>query len=235
MHINMIHMGQLLFRYRSYVPLVMLAPVLYLASIREKPSRTEALGILAVSITALAFRMFTVGHSPKGTSGRNTNRQLADSLTTTGAYSLSRNPLYVANIILWTSISSFSQSWVAVLLSFVFALAFYFPIILAEEDFLRKKFKEQYSLYISKVPRLLSLHVQYLPSAKKFNWKKVIRKEKNGTLAIAAIYYITQLLNDHHHTQAWLWDQGFALWTLTAALCYYLSVKLISRHTSWLY
>mgnify|MGYP005945208337 FL=1 len=55
---------------------------------------------LAVSLAGLAVRIHTVGHAPAGTSGRNTRGQVADTLNTTGFYSIIRHPLYFGNLLI---------------------------------------------------------------------------------------------------------------------------------------
>ena len=52
---------------------------------------------------------------PAGTSGRNTAKQVADTLNTTGLYSLTRNPLYLGNAVIYMAIACFLQNvWFAV-------------------------------------------------------------------------------------------------------------------------
>ena len=93
--------GHWLFRWRSYLPLVGLAVILLALREYEYPGHSETLDhlweavCLFVSFAGLAIRSYTIGHTPKGTSGRNTKHQVADRLNTTGAYSLVRNPLYL--------------------------------------------------------------------------------------------------------------------------------------------
>ena len=93
--------GNWLFRWRSYLPVAGLAIILLAFREYEYPGNSETLDhiwevvCLLVSFFGLAIRAYTIGHAPGGTSGRNTKRQKADTLNTTGAYSLVRNPLYL--------------------------------------------------------------------------------------------------------------------------------------------
>ncbi len=52
---------------------------------------------LLISLIGLAIRIYAVGHTPENTSGRNTVEQVADSLNTSGIYSIVRHPLYLGN------------------------------------------------------------------------------------------------------------------------------------------
>lgn len=84
--------GEWLFRWRSFLPLVLLPAVILAAS--ESHAFERWLGhpledfwelfCLTVAISGLAVRIVTVGSVPRGTSGRNRDRQRADVLNTTG-------------------------------------------------------------------------------------------------------------------------------------------------------
>ena len=97
-----------------------------------------ALSIL--STLGLALRAAVVGRTPHRTSGRNTLEQVADSLNTTGMYSLVRHPLYLGNFVGWLGVALFPRDPV-VLLGSVLAYAIYYErIMMAEERFLRGRF-----------------------------------------------------------------------------------------------
>lgn len=95
--------GNWLFRWRSYLPLVMIGILLLAMREYKYPGHSETLDhiweviCLLVSFFGLGIRIITIGHTPKGTSGRNTKKQVADTLNTTGMYSVVRNPLYLGN------------------------------------------------------------------------------------------------------------------------------------------
>ena len=95
--------GFKLFRWRSYVPLLFLALILF--ELRDftysgGSQRNDLLweGVcLLVSFSGLLFRSHVIGHCPAGTSGRNTHGQVAETLNTTGLYSIVRHPLHFRN------------------------------------------------------------------------------------------------------------------------------------------
>ena len=96
--------GVRLFRHRGWLPVVLLAAGLAVYLLTARSAAVSAVCwrcyeyvCLAVSLCGLSVRIFTVGHTPTGTSGRNTARQVAESLNTTGIYSLVRHPLYLGN------------------------------------------------------------------------------------------------------------------------------------------
>ena len=110
--------GEYFFRWRSYLPLFM--AVLFLpglAYFRETlgnspgPNLAWDAGCLAVALLGQAVRFFTVGFVPRGTSGRNTRGQVAETLNTT-VHAIVRNPLYLGNFIIWFGLALFIKSLV---------------------------------------------------------------------------------------------------------------------------
>ena len=105
--------GNWLFRYRSFLPIaiVVVGWAMYLR--RELHPEEFPLFLpeyehlylavaMAVGLLGLAVRVYTVGFSPRNTSGRNTKvGQVADTLNQTGIYSVVRHPLYLGNFLMW--------------------------------------------------------------------------------------------------------------------------------------
>ena len=54
-----------------------------------------------ICIVGFLVRFYTIGTTPKGTSGRNTQEQVADVLNFDGMYSMLRHPLYLGNYLIW--------------------------------------------------------------------------------------------------------------------------------------
>src|SRR6056297_2931455 len=89
--------GDLLFRYRSYFPLILLilgvGVQVYESTLDNNyfPVLENTLETAAIFVGLFGFfiRAFTIGYTPKNTSGRNTKAgQVADTLNTAGLYSL---------------------------------------------------------------------------------------------------------------------------------------------------
>ena len=93
--------GNFLFRYRGQFPVLLFflaIPFLYWTELELLNESTRArFTFIAILISFLGFciRAYTVGTTPKGTSGRNTKEQKAYVLNTTGIYATVRHPLYV--------------------------------------------------------------------------------------------------------------------------------------------
>ena len=96
--------GDVMFRWRSWLPLLLLP--LFLASFLGYPGGSQGLDLgwelayFSVSALGMAVRLFTTGTAPRGTSGRNTREQKATVLNTTGPYSIVRHPLYLSNLVI---------------------------------------------------------------------------------------------------------------------------------------
>src|SRR6267154_1026163 len=88
--------GNWLFRWRSYLPLLLIGTSL--SSLREfkYPENSRVLDLLwelvsaMVGLLGVGIRAYAVGCAPERTSGRNTREQIADALNTTGLYSVMR-------------------------------------------------------------------------------------------------------------------------------------------------
>ncbi len=194
-------------------------------------SQTYYLCCFTISLLGIALRVNTVGHSPKGTSGRNTDGQLADVLNTSGMYSITRNPLYLGNFLIWISIVSLSGSLVIILLFILFFTWFYASIISEEESFLEVQFGEEYAKWKIRTPKFFPHLSKYKKSVFGFNWRKVIRKEKNGLAAALGIFFLFRIaipIEVHDFTlvesirQEWFWSVlalvGTASYAITKAL-----------------
>src|SRR5262245_8995076 len=100
LHEEMTRAGHLLFRWRSYLPLLLFP--LFMVTLRNFTylENSEALDdlweVVCLGIAGVGFllRVLTVGFVPANTSGRATREPTAATLNTTGLYSVVRHPLY---------------------------------------------------------------------------------------------------------------------------------------------
>ena len=114
--------GNFLFRYRGQFPVLLFflaIPFLYWTELELLNELTMArFNFIAILISFLGFcvRAYTVGTTPKGTSGRNTKEQKAYVLNTTGIYSTVRHPLYLGNFLMWIGIVLFTYNFYFVII-----------------------------------------------------------------------------------------------------------------------
>lgn len=235
--------GVWLFRYRSTLPLLALVAAALLVvrtelnpelfSLKETPKELYyELGCLAVGLLGLLIRIYTVGHTPKNTSGRNVHEQVADALNTTGAYSLVRHPLYVGNFFMWLGPAMLTgHVWFIV----TFCLAYwiyYEKIMFAEEAFLRRKYGEEYINWSLTVPAFIPNFKNFTKASLPMNWRKIIKRERNGLLALVAIFCAFDVAGELiREEQDYNW---IFIYATVASMLAYIVIKLIQKNTDWL-
>lgn len=230
--------GNFLFKYRGLLPILFLlgeCGFLVYSSENTSTSLFYQIFYFSVGLVGLAIRIFVVGYSPADTSGRNTlEGQKAASLNTTGAYSLVRNPLYVGNFFLWLSVALFTQNFLFLLLFICTYWLYYERIILAEEAFLQTKFKEDYNQWAIRIPAFIPQFTRYISPTLSFSWKKVVKKEKNGLVALFALFFLLDCLQKYRLNPSFQpIDSPWALPFLISAVLYFF-LKYIKRFTNWL-
>lgn len=196
--------GAFLFRWRSYIPLLILPFAIivfrdpaYLHPLFASPLDTfwELFAIL-VSTMGFVIRILVAGHVPAGTSGRNTLTQVANVLNTKGMYSIVRNPLYLGNFLIILGILLFTQVWWFVLWASLAFWIYYERIIFTEEEFLRKKFGEAFTSWAEKTPMFIPNFSLWEKADLPFSWKIVLRKEYSGLFGMAAAFTALGIASD---------------------------------------
>lgn len=232
--------GNFLFRYRSFLPLIILAAGIavfiadYYKGVRISHS---AYGIiqyisLAVSILGLIVRIVAVGHTPANTSGRNTKSQLADEVNTTGIYSVVRHPLYLGNFFMWAgAVLLIANFWFVIVFSLAYWI-YYERIMFAEEQFLRAKFGKLYLDWANMTPAFYPCCKHFVPSKYPFSIKKVLKKEKNGVLAVFALLFLFHNLRLSLLMQGWIIDMNWIFWGTLISGVVYLILKVLKKFTT---
>lgn len=232
--------GAELFRWRSYLPALILPFALPAVANYEYPWGSEAYAwtwdavCLVVSLLGFAVRVATVGQTPSGTSGRNTRRQKADVLNTTGVYSTTRNPLYLGNFLIGLGVAMFPFSIYPPILYALFFHLYYERIILAEEKFLREKFGREYDEWAESTPVFIPKLADYEPPATPFSWKRVARRENTTLMGIAlamtGMEMATDLKLDPRH---WELDTPWAAF-LGASVALWAVARFLKKRTRFL-
>ena len=229
--------GNWLFRWRSYLPLVLIG--IFLLALRE----FEYLGnsktldhiwevvCLFVSFFGLGIRVFTIGHTPRGTSGRNTKEQVADSLNTTGIYSLVRNPLYLGNFFMGLGIALFAHLWWLTLIYMLVFWLYYERIIFAEEAYLREKFGAEFLEWAGKTPAFFPRFSQYRNPNLPFSLKNVLRREYNGFFAVIVSLFILEIVGELFSRGRFEFDLGWIL-LVSIGFIVWLTLRTVKKYTS---
>ena len=196
--------GDFLFRSRSYLPIAFI-PLILIALIKseyaelafnERVDTIWEIFCIVLSFFGLAVRCLTLGYVPRGTSGRNTRCQTAESLNTTGMYSIVRHPLYLGNIIIIMGILLFVELWWFAFLGLIGCLLYHERIIFAEEEFLRKKWSNTFLEWSRKTPLLWPKFKNWQKSNLPFSFKSVLRGEHSTFFSIVAAYTFFDIIGD---------------------------------------
>jgi protein-S-isoprenylcysteine O-methyltransferase Ste14 len=186
--------GNTLFKHRGQIPIVLFLLAIPFMFFTHYDKINESWGIeltvfsVFLSLVGFAIRAYAIGTTPKGTSGRNTQEQVAETLNNTGIYSLIRHPLYLGNYLMWIGIVVFTFNiYFVIIVSLLFWL-YYERIMFAEERFLERKFGESYLSWSIKIPAFIPNFKNYIKGAIPFSFKSVLRREYSGILAMVVSF-----------------------------------------------
>lgn len=231
----LIRYGHFVFRYRDY-----LAPLLLFAGIGLTTPRPflnsvhtdiwlDALGV-GLALCGQSLRVAVIGLAYIQRGGKN-KEIAADRLVSEGFFAHSRNPLYLGNFLLIAGLSMIWNAPALYLAVCCLAGVSLFSMVLAEEDFLRRKFGSEFDAYCARVnrfvPRLTGLRATL--AGFQFDWKRVVRKEYGTTftwVSMAIVLFgLERLVWFGPHQAAPVFLRGFLVW---------LGVFVIYLFTRWM-
>jgi len=229
--------GRVLFRWRSYLPLVLLIPGVLI--LQSAPAIADVYGegieeywlglCFLVSSSGLLIRAITVGFIPTGTSGRNTKRFRADVLNTTGMYSVCRNPLYLGNFLaIFGLVLAFQNIWFAALSVLAYSL-YIERVIAAEEEYLVEKYGQQYREWAERTPLIIPRPSLWKKADLSFSFKTVLKREYSGVLALTLCFFtfefVTDVFVEHEPLANWIYRD----WQWVALLVFGLMTFVVLR------
>ncbi|WP_445718978.1 methyltransferase family protein [Flavobacterium sp.] len=235
--------GLWLFRYRGVLPVIILVVgfLLFIQTeihpetffLKKTPYEIyfETLCLL-ISLFGLFIRICVIGFTPKNTSGRTVKNQVADSLNTTGMYSLVRHPLYVGNFFMWLGPAIMSGNFWFVVAFVLCYWVYYERIMFAEEQFLRNKFGKIYIDWSEKVPAFVPDFKNFIKANLSLSWKKVVRKEITGIFVLFAIFFVFDFVGVYLKNEKEL--NPFLLYSMIFLLIAIVIIKIIKKNTDWL-
>ena len=177
---------QCLFQYRSYTPI----PFLIMMAIYAQPT----IGSLIIGFFVVLFGEFIRlwGVSIAGSETRTTGPVGGTFLITKGPFAYVRNPLYLGNIVMYFGIGVMSFAffpWLP-LIALTFFLFQYALIVSLEEEYLFKRFGDEYLQYCKEVSRFVPTIRRYTRSTNQqpdLNWSRGFKSEKRTLQAIGLL------------------------------------------------
>lgn len=238
----MIKIGNFFFKYRNvlfvilYLLLFLPSPALFKESVFGKnyywwPIITG----LIITVFGQMVRGATIGLAYIIRGGKD-KKVYAENLVTSGIFSHCRNPLYVGNILMLAGVGVLSNSILYVAVVMPLFLLIYQSIVLAEENFLRKKFGLQFEQYCKEVnrwlPRLKGIKSTF--SAMQFKWRRWLIKEYNTQyvwltgITLIILFKYPQLTGNNIRVR----NKLLAI-ILPLLLFYYVSIRYLKKSGKW--
>jgi len=230
----MIKQGNWLFRYRSWLPLILLGFALIGMWIERDVYSWSYFPYTILCILVALFgqfvRIVAVGYAADRTSGRNTKQQVADEINQTGIYSLMRHPLYVGNFFMWLGIALYTRIWWIVLVFLFVYWLYYERIIMAEEAFLEGKFGADYLAYADVINCIIPEFGTYESPRYHFRIKKVLRQENSGLFGLVLVFMFFEVFQNLVHSGQfkistfWIVSGNITAWL-------YLALRILKKLT----
>lgn len=233
---EMSRQGTMLFRYRSFIPVILISPMLLAWATADSTSQTSPLALpwdcscFLVSIAGLMLRVGTVGFVPAGTSGRNTAQQVANVLNTSGMNSTTRNPLYFGTFLMWLGMVMTTGN---LLFLITFLLSFWLydeRIIAAEEEFLRGKFGAQFQTWAAVTPAFVPRLNRWHSPALRFSIRTVLKREYCGLLGLTSAFPLI-VLSEHLFLEGRFFLEPFWMCVLGSGSSCFIILRSLKKHS----
>ena len=169
-----------------------------------------------VAIAGELVRLGTIGFEYIERGGKQ-GRVHANRLVQKGFYGLTRNPMYVGNLLIATGIVMASGAPLAYVTVIPFFCFVYQAIVSAEEEFLRGKFGREYEDYCARVPRFLPSFRGWRQafSETRFNWRRPFKQDLStvawvGMVLVALPCWRAYSLRGWASTKTLAWRTGIS-------------------------
>jgi protein-S-isoprenylcysteine O-methyltransferase Ste14 len=227
--------GNFLFHYRNGIGPVVYFVALYFGTPLYPWGRADLNALLDVAGTLVAgagqlLRIVTIGYDYIERGGKN-RRVYASKLVRGGMFNHCRNPMYVGNILIGAGLALILNSYVFYLALFVF-IAAYVCIVAAEEDFLQRRFGDEYADYQQQVNRWWPRWAGWNASIEgmRFSWGRVLVKEYNTFFLLVLAIVAFKLWADYRVVGASAIAPPTALSTAFVAwLLLYVLVRILKK------
>ncbi len=232
--------GNWLFRHRSRLPILVFCGIIFTLADFSFPSGRHTmqeiwmLACLLVSAAGLGLRLFTVGHVPARTSSRNTARQVADQVNTTGIYSVVRHPLYLGNYLMWLGAAATTRSpWFVTTMTLIFWL-YHERIIYAEEAFLERTHGDAFREWAKRTPAFIPRPALWTPSALRFSLRHATRREYLAAFGLVSAFAVLEHLEDWHGRGRFEFEPCW-IWGWAVSFVVFVAIRIVTKRTRLLH
>lgn len=231
---QLVKIGDFLFKYRNAIFPAFLIVLFFSFKTRHAyyndPDLEEIKDKIAVGITVcgLLLRGAVIGFRYIKRGGVN-KKVYAEHLVTDGFFAVCRNPLYVANFIIYAGVLLMHGAPGVFFIGMAFFGFAYTAIVAAEEYFLRKEFGAAYDAYCADVPRwgFRLSRLRGATAGMKFNLKRALVKDY-GTIANAIVSLtLLEVMEDvqFEPEASWTWAMCIVFGTVLAAIAVHYAKK----------
>jgi protein-S-isoprenylcysteine O-methyltransferase Ste14 len=228
--------GNWLFRWRSYLPICLLG--LVGLAMWNVEWFSPAYGMheawkricIGISFVGLVIRAIVIGYVPAQTSGRNTTEKFADTLNSTGMYSIVRHPLYMGNYITGLGISLIQLTWwLPVIYSLMFWI-YYERIMFAEEEFLRGEHGRRFEAWAAETPAIRPRFSGWRRPELPFSFRNVLRREYTGMMIIVLAHTGVNFFDHIVKERRMAWEPFWLTFSIGGAITY-LTLRHLKKKT----
>ncbi|WP_353185853.1 isoprenylcysteine carboxylmethyltransferase family protein [Parapedobacter lycopersici] len=238
----MILIGNFFFKYRNflfiflYLSLFIPSPPVFSAAVWGPGFYWYPLiGGLVITVVGQLIRGLTISLAYIVRGGKN-KKVYAEGLVTNGIFAHCRNPLYVGNVLMLLGVGILINSLLYLTIFIPLFLFIYQAIVLAEENYLRQKFGDQFEAYTRKVNRWLINPAGLLRTitGMHFSWKRWLVKEYNtqviwlAGIALILIFYYTPYWGWEREQ----WNASLGIILLLLAI-YYITIRYLKKSGRW--
>lgn len=176
--------GRIWFQLRSYSPL----PLLFLLLVLKPQFVPNVFQVLLASVGVIgaeALRLWAVGYAGSATRTRGDS---VPQLVHAGPYRFVRNPLYLANVLMYTCVGILFGFTSFAIVIFLFSTVEYIFIVAFEEETLTRLFGTPYEKYCEKVPRWIPSFVPVIENSPHvFDFQRALRSERSTFLSLTGM------------------------------------------------
>ena len=202
--------GNVLFRYRGQIPLfvfILGLPFIYFTYFTDNYKlfsqffgsglscfwTTISILSIVVSLLGIVTRAYTIGTTPRGTSGRNREKQVANQLNTKGIYSVVRHPLYVGNYLMWAGLLIFVANIYLFIIAFCYIGSITKGLCLPKNVIWKTVWRRFYSMVVESACFCAGFQ-QFEKGDIPFSFKSVLRREYSGAFAITLCFTLVDYI-----------------------------------------